>query len=76
MSPTMPVATRRLISLGHKRSAFVSEPPHNAFGFVAGARREQGFRATMAHAGLKVPRRRWCDTFVRPAARQIATEQP
>jgi DNA-binding LacI/PurR family transcriptional regulator len=72
----MPVATRRLISLGHKRIAFVSEPPHNALGFVADARREQGFRATMAYAGLKVHRRRRCDTFLHPAAREMATEQP
>jgi DNA-binding LacI/PurR family transcriptional regulator len=69
------LATRHLIALGHKRIAFVSEPPHNAFGFIAGARREEGFRSTMAEAGLHVPA-----SFVRygaylhSAARQIAVE--
>jgi len=69
------LATRHLISLGHKRIAFVSEPPYNAFGFVAGSHREEGFRATMADAGLAVP-----DSLVRygaflhSAARHLATE--
>ena len=58
-----------------QRIAFVSEPPHNAFGFIAGARREEGFRSTMAEAGLHVPA-----SFVRygaylhSAARQMAIE--
>jgi DNA-binding LacI/PurR family transcriptional regulator len=69
------MATKHLISLGHRRIAFVSEPPHNAFGFIAGARREEGFRAAMADAGLSVP-----TAFVRygaylhSAAREIATD--
>jgi len=69
------LATRHLISLGHRRIAFVSEPPHNAFGFVAGARREKGFRATMAEAGLKVPASlvRY-GAYLHSAARQMATE--
>ena len=69
------LATRHLLSLGHKRIAFVSEPPHNAFGFIAGARREEGFRATMAEAGLKVPASyvRY-GAYLHSAARQLAIE--
>ncbi len=69
------LATRHLIALGHKRIAFVSEPPHNAFGFIAGARREEGFRATMADAGLLVPASlvRY-GAYLHSAARQMATE--
>lgn len=69
------LATRHLISLGHRRIAFVSEPPHNAFGFVAGARREEGFRTAMAEAGLKVPAAlvRY-GAYLHSAARQMATE--
>ncbi|HEX2781960.1 MAG TPA: LacI family DNA-binding transcriptional regulator [Ilumatobacteraceae bacterium] len=69
------LATKHLISLGHRRIAFVSEPPHNAFGFVAGARREEGFRAVMAEAGLKVPANlvRY-GAYLHSAARQMATE--
>lgn len=69
------LATRHLISLGHTRIAFVSEPPHNAFGFIAGARREEGFRATMAEAGLPVLSSliRY-GAYLHSAARQMATE--
>jgi len=69
------LATRHLLSLGHTRIAFVSEPPHNAFGFIAGARREEGFRATMADAGLEVPAElvRY-GAYLHSAARQMATE--
>jgi DNA-binding LacI/PurR family transcriptional regulator len=69
------LATRHLISLGHKRIAFVSEPPHNAFGFIAGARREEGFRAAMAEAGLPVLSSliRY-GAYLHSAARQMATE--
>ncbi|MEA3184902.1 MAG: LacI family transcriptional regulator, partial [Ilumatobacteraceae bacterium] len=69
------LATKHLISLGHRRIAFVSEPPHNAFGFVAGTRREEGFRSAMADAGLKVPAAlvRY-GAYLHSAARQMATE--
>jgi LacI family transcriptional regulator len=69
------MSTRHLISLGHRRIAFVSEPPHNAFGFVAGARREEGYRAVMSEAGLNVPAAlvRY-GAFLHSAARQMATE--
>jgi DNA-binding LacI/PurR family transcriptional regulator len=69
------LATRHLISLGHTSIAFVSEPPHNAFGFIAGARREEGFRAAMAEAGLPVLASmiRY-GAYLHSAARQMATE--
>jgi DNA-binding LacI/PurR family transcriptional regulator len=69
------LATKHLISLGHKRIAFVGEPPHNAFGFVSSARREEGFRATIADAGLKVSVSlvRY-GAYLHSAARQMAAE--
>lgn len=69
------LATRHLLALGHRRIAFVSEPPHNSFGFVAGARREEGFRATMTTANLKVPANyvRY-GAYLHSAARQLAIE--
>lgn len=69
------LATRHMIALGHKRIAFVSEPPHNAFGFIAGARREEGFRTAMAEAGLPIPAAmvRY-GAYLHSAARQMATE--
>lgn len=69
------LATKHLIDLGHKRIAFVSEPPHNAFGFLAGANREHGFRAAMEAAGLPVPAVlvRY-GAYLHSAARQMATE--
>jgi DNA-binding LacI/PurR family transcriptional regulator len=69
------MATKHLISLGHQRIAFIGEPPHNSFGFVAGTHREEGFRSTMADAGLRVPESlvRY-GAYLHSAARQIATE--
>jgi DNA-binding LacI/PurR family transcriptional regulator len=69
------LATKHLLDLGHQRIAFVGEPPQNPFGFVAGAHREEGFRATMAEAGLEVPTSmvRY-GAYLHSAARQMATE--
>ena len=69
------LATRHMIDLGHRRIAFISEAPHNAFGFTAGAYREEGFRATMAAADLDVPAEyvRY-GAYLHTAARQIAVE--
>ena len=69
------MATRHLLDLGHERIAFIGEPPHNAFGFVAGAHREEGFRQAMAAAGKPVPAGfvRY-GAYLHSAARQIATE--
>lgn len=51
------LATRHLIQLGHERIGFVGDAPDNPFGFSSSASREEGFRATMAEAGLKVNER-------------------
>ena len=42
-----------LLDLGHRRIGFIGEPPSNAYGFVAGARRQQGYRAALANAGVE-----------------------
>lgn len=49
------MATQHLIDLGHERIAFIGDDPDDPLGFVAGSAREQGYRATMAAAGLDVP---------------------
>jgi len=47
------LATQHLLDLGHRRIAFVGEPPHNAFGFVSSARREAGYREVLTEAGVE-----------------------
>jgi LacI family transcriptional regulator len=49
------LATRHLLALGHERVAFIGDDPDNPLGFTAGTSREQGYRETMAEAGLRVP---------------------
>lgn len=49
------LATRHLIELGHERIAFIGDEHDNPLGFIAGRRREQGYRDTMAQAGLPIP---------------------
>lgn len=67
------LATRYLVELGHERIAFIGDDHDNPLGFVAGREREQGYRETMAAAGLAVP-----DGYVghaphvRGAAREVA----
>lgn len=46
------IATQHLVDLGHTRIGFVGEPPVNPFGFVASARREDGYRDVLAAAGI------------------------
>ena len=46
------IATRHLLDLGHRRVAFVGEPPDNPFGFVSSARREEGYRRALLAAGI------------------------
>ena len=48
------IATQHLVDLGHTRIGFVGEPPVNPFGFVASARREDGYRGV--RAGLAASR--------------------
>jgi len=49
------LATQHLIDLGHERIAFIGDDPANPLGFVAGTSREEGYRQTMANAGLEIP---------------------
>ena len=46
------LATDHLLSLGHRRIAFLGEEPVNPFGFASSARREQGYREALADAGV------------------------
>ncbi|HET6967916.1 MAG TPA: LacI family DNA-binding transcriptional regulator [Ornithinibacter sp.] len=65
------LATRHLLDLGHERVAFIGDDPGNPLGFVAGSCREQGYRDTMAEAGLPVP-----EAYVQhgPHVRTVARE--
>jgi DNA-binding LacI/PurR family transcriptional regulator len=51
------IATEHLLSLEHRRIAFIGDDPENAFGFTASPAREQGYRAALADAGLTVDER-------------------
>lgn len=69
------IATEHLIDLGHRRIAFVGEPPNNPFGFVSSARREHGYRTAMAAAGLEVdPALVMHGAHLRSAARQMTLD--
>lgn len=48
------LATDHLLALGHRRIAFVGDAPDPAFGFSACRMREQGYRTSMAAAGVAV----------------------
>jgi len=48
------LATRHLLDLGHERIAFLGDDPDNPLGFTSSSAREQGYRETMADAGLPV----------------------
>lgn len=47
------MATQHLLDLGHRRIAFVGEPPNNPFGFVSSRRREEGYRRALLAAGIE-----------------------
>jgi LacI family transcriptional regulator, galactose operon repressor len=49
------MAAQHLIDLGHERIAFIGDDPANPLGFVSGTNREEGYRRTMADAGLEIP---------------------
>ena len=49
------LATRHLLALGHERIAFIGDDPDNPLGFTAGSSREDGYRQTMADAGIELP---------------------
>lgn len=48
------MATQHLLALGHRRVAFIGEPPRNQWNFVASQRREVGYRDAMRAAGLDI----------------------
>ena len=69
------MATEHLVSLGHERIAFVGAPTRSPFGFVASARREQGYADVMAKHGLPTPIEfRKLGMHARSVARQFAVE--
>ena len=65
------LATRHLLDLGHTRIAFLGDDPDNPLGFSSSTAREQGFRKTMADAGLTVTPR---DVLHGPHVRAVACE--
>ena len=46
------MAANYMLSLGHRRIAFLGEPRRNPFGFASSARREDGFKAALNAAGI------------------------
>jgi LacI family transcriptional regulator len=69
------MATQHLIDLGHERIAFIGDDPANPLGFVAGTSREEGYRRTMADAGLDIPPGYVCHgPHVLRVARRLAGE--
>lgn len=65
------LATRHLLDLGHEHVAFLGDQPGGPLGFVSSSEREQGFRETMADAGLKVGER---DILHGPHVRAVAQD--
>src|SRR5690606_27653833 len=48
------LATRHLLELGHDSIGFLGDDPSNPLGFSSSASREQGYRESLAAAGLPV----------------------
>ena len=48
------LAIRHLLDLGHERIAFLGDDPANPLGFSSSASREQGYRESLAAAGVAV----------------------
>jgi LacI family transcriptional regulator len=69
------MATQHLLDIGHRRIAFVGEPPQNLFGFVSSARRQEGYAAALADAGIAVdPTLIRHGAHLRSAARHMTVE--
>lgn len=69
------LATQHLIDLGHRRIGFVGEPPHNVFGFVSSARRQDGYEAALTEASIIVePDLIRHGAHLRSTARQMAID--
>jgi DNA-binding LacI/PurR family transcriptional regulator len=69
------LATRHLLDLGHERIGFIGDDSDNPLGFTAGRSREDGYRRTMAEAGVPTqPGFVRHGPHVRSVARQLAGE--
>ena len=68
------IATEHLLSLGHRRIAFMGEPERNLFGFVSSAHRQEGYTDALARRASRRPSLRQHGAHVRSAARQLAIE--
>ena len=64
------LAASHLVDLGHRRVAFLGEPPDNPFGFTATASRELGCREVLAAAGVEPAWVHYCE-HDRDAARDV-----
>jgi LacI family transcriptional regulator len=66
------IATRHLLSLGHRDIAFIGDTADNGFGFTSSAKRQQGYEEVLRSAGLR-PRRGYVrhGPHERMAARQL-----
>lgn len=47
------IATRHLVSLGHRRIGFIGDDPANPFGFMSSPQREAGYREVVTEAGIE-----------------------
>ena len=69
------MATNHLLQLGHRRIAFIGEPPQNLFGFVSSARRQEGYTSALREAGIAPdPGLVRHGAHLRSAARHMAIE--
>jgi LacI family transcriptional regulator len=50
------IATRHLLSLGHRDIAFIGDASDNGFGFTSSAMRQQGYEEALRAAGIRLRR--------------------
>jgi DNA-binding LacI/PurR family transcriptional regulator len=68
------LATDHLVELGHRRIAFIGEPPDNPFGFTATTLRERGFCEVLDELGVEPAGVEYCEhdrLVARDAAAQL-----
>jgi DNA-binding LacI/PurR family transcriptional regulator len=68
------MAANYMLSLGHRRIAFLGEPRRNPFGFASSAKREDGFKAALHAAGIGGRTLTRHGPHRRAAARHLALE--
>ena len=68
------MATNHLLQLGHRRIAFIGEPPQNLFGFVSSALRQEGYTGVLRGPGSPLIRSVRHGAHLRSAARHMAIE--